>query len=134
MRPLLVAALLTCVLALPARGQAPPKPITTFQTQPINRLLTGVRQLFTRLGDAETARKFEAEMVKTLGPEGLAGLNLDRPITGYQVVNAKSEEPSFVVLVPVTSKEAAPRPVQARQSQLRADAGRREPVRTQEQE
>ena len=107
MRLILIAALIAAATPVASAPSAPPRPITTFQVQPVNRLLTGVRQLFTRLGDAKTAQKFEAGMLKDLGPKGLAGLNLDRPVTGYQVVNAKSEGLSFVVLVPVTSKEAA---------------------------
>ena len=107
MRLMLAAALLMGAYALPAQAQTPLKPILTFQVQPLERLLAGARQTLQSLGGAEAAKEFDAETLAFLGPKGLQGLDLGRPITGYQVVIDKPDDVAFVVLVPITSKADA---------------------------
>lgn len=99
------AALLALTFAAGASGQAkPPAPTTVAQVQPINRILSGVRQVVTRFGGADAAAGFDKGLADKLGEKGLSGLDLERPITAYHVVKDTPKQQSWVILVPVTDK------------------------------
>ena len=109
MRLPLTATLLVAALAAPsAFGQAKPKPpVSTIQAQPINRILAGVRQVAGRFGGPDAANSLDEQITEKLGPKGLSGVNLDRPITAYQILKDDLDKPAFVVLVPITDKADA---------------------------
>ena len=109
MRLLLPATIFVAALAAPsAFGQAKPKlPVSTIQAQPINRILAGVRQVAGRFGGPDAAGALDDQITEKLGPKGLTGLNLDRPITAYQILKDDLDKPAFVVLVPITDKADA---------------------------
>ena len=100
------ALLFVASLAAAAQGQAPP-PASTVQTQPISRVLAGVRQVAGHFGGPKAAAALDKLLADKLGPKGLAGLDLDRPVTGYVLLKPGVTQQPMVMLVPITDRAGA---------------------------
>lgn len=107
---LLAAAAACWALALPARGQDAPKgdtglPATVAQLQPLGKVLADVKIVAAALGGKKAAKEIDDQLNEKLGDKGLSGIDLTRPIGGYQVLKDDLQDPAGVVVIPVTSDE-----------------------------
>ena len=99
-----IALLFLVAAATTASGQVPPTPVTTLQTQPISRILVGVRQVAGHFGGPNAAAALDQQLAAKLGPKGLQGLDLDRPVTGYTLIKPGVLQQPVVILVPITDR------------------------------
>ena len=102
-----VVSLLILAASATASAQAPPPPFTTVQLQPIGRVLAGVRQVAGHFGGPQAAAAIDKQLADKLGPKGLRGLDLGRPVTGYLLLRPGMDRQPFVALIPITSPDDA---------------------------
>jgi hypothetical protein len=102
MRYALVLAAATLLAPPVVRAADPP---VTFQTQPLDRLLTDLRTGADHVGGEKTVKGFNDAIKDKLGEKGFEGLDLNKPIVGYVVLAPKAEDIVGVIAFPVTTEK-----------------------------
>ncbi len=103
------ALLLAAALATPSGVRAQDKPaaalpLNVVQVQPVGKLIADIKAVAAVFGGDAAVKKFDEQLNEKLGEKGLAGLDLGRPVVGFQVLKDDLSEQSWVALVPVTGE------------------------------
>jgi len=91
-------------LAAPLTTLAADPPVV-FQTAPVSRILDDVRAIAKLAGGENSVKEINEAIKGKLGDKGFDGLDLERPILGYVVINAKIEDSVAVIAIPVTTEK-----------------------------
>jgi hypothetical protein len=102
MRSALLSLLLIVSAPLAAIAADPP---IVFQVQPVGQLLNEVRTVARMIGGEKSVMDFNNSIKESLGAKGFEGLDLERPIVGYVVLQPKLDESVGVIQVPVTGEK-----------------------------
>jgi hypothetical protein len=86
--------------ALPAAD-----PPITFQTHPVERVLTDMRSAADLIGGEKAVKAVNAGIKDKLGEKGFEGLELSKPVVGYVILAPKLEDTVAVVALPVTNEK-----------------------------
>ena len=104
----LMAAALAVALAAPAGFAAPDDtglPANVLQIQPLGKTLTDVKAVVKSLGGDKAVKDFDAKVQEKLGDKGFAGLDLTKPVYGYQFLKDDLDDPAGVLILPVTTEK-----------------------------
>lgn len=88
----------------PAAAFAAEPPIV-FQVQPAGQLIEKVRSIARMAGGDAAIKELNAAIKEKLGDKGFEGLDLERPVLGYVLMDGKLEEVVGVVVVPITGEK-----------------------------
>lgn len=104
------ALLLAAALATPSGARAQDKPasalpLNVVQVQPVGKLIADIKAVTGVFGGNDAVKKFEDGLNDKLGEKGFAGLDIGRPVVGFQVLKGDLSEQSWVGLVPVTGEK-----------------------------
>lgn len=104
----LFTVLLAIMTSAPALAE-PPKPAVIVQTRPLSQLLSEYREMIRQVvGPVEGERmvkQFDNELKNALGEKGFEGLDINRPMAGYVVLQEKIEDAKVVLVAPVISEK-----------------------------
>ncbi len=102
---LLVGLLLTCPPARSAEGQA--NPTVVIRLASLDRLIDDVLYLAEMANKEEEAKQLHAFLKSaTGGEEGIAGIDMKRPIALYARLAPKLETSSYALMVPISDEKA----------------------------
>jgi hypothetical protein len=87
---------------LPLFGAEPP---IVFQTTPIGQILDDARAFAKLTGGEQAVKEINEAIKEKLGEKGFEGIDLERPILGYVVLDGKLEDVVGVIAIPVTSEK-----------------------------
>lgn len=97
-------ALTAAALFAPAWAKAA-DPIVTFQTAPVEQLLSDVRAAADLVGGEPATKQFNEWIKKEFGDKGLDGIDLSKPVVGYVLLALKPEDIAVVLALPVTGEK-----------------------------
>lgn len=104
MRMRIASLTFAVALIVPLVAAAADPPIV-FQVQPVGKVLADVRTFTKLVGGEDALKQLNTKLKEKLGPKGLDGLDLERPIVGYVSLDSKLDEAVVVVAVPVTGEK-----------------------------
>ncbi len=107
---LLGLTLAPLLLGGPARAQdkaapAATAPANVYQIQPLGRVIADLRAFTKVFGGDKAVKEFNDGLRGKLGEKEFAGLDLGRPILGFQVLDGNYESVKAVVYVPITGRD-----------------------------
>ena len=95
----------------PARAQDKPAPAAAgapanvYQIQPLGRVIADLRAFTKLFGGDKAVKEFNDGLRGKLGEKEFAGLDLARPLTGFQVLDGNYDAVKFVAYVPITGRD-----------------------------
>lgn len=81
------------------------RPLITFQTPAVEKLLNDLRAAADSVGGDKAVQAFNAALKDKFGDKGLEGLDLSKPIFGYIHFGEKFSESTVVVAIPTTAEK-----------------------------
>ncbi|MCS6865667.1 MAG: hypothetical protein RMJ56_06450 [Gemmataceae bacterium] len=82
------------------------RPLITFQTPPVEKLLNDLRTVADHIGGEKAVQRFNTALKEKFGDKGLEGLDLSKPIFGYIHFGETFSASTVVVAIPSsTDKE-----------------------------
>lgn len=98
---LLSVAMILCTSVASVAAEPP----IVFQTQAPGRVLDDVRAIAKMAGGDKAVAEFNEAIKEKLGEKGFEGLDLNRAIVGYVLIDAKLENTTGVIAVPITTEK-----------------------------
>ena len=97
-----------CACAIPALAQ-PVKPTVVATARPLSQLLNEYREMIRQIGGPANgdgaAKGFDDGLKEMLGEQGFEGLDINRPLAAYAVIDEKIEDTNPVLIIPVTGEK-----------------------------
>ena len=99
-----LAAAAALALAAPAPAADPKPPAVVLQVQPVGRALADIKTVAKRFGGDKAVKGLTDKIDEKFGPKGFAGLDLTKPVYGYQVLKADLQDAAGVLVFPATGE------------------------------
>jgi hypothetical protein len=97
-----------CACAIPVLAQ-PVKPTVVVTAKALSQLLNEYREMIRQVGGPSAGDQlvaaFDEQIKEQLGENGFEGLDINRPLAAYAVVNEKFEETNPILILPITSEK-----------------------------
>jgi hypothetical protein len=89
----------------PPKGAGPAAPPITFQTQPLDRVLSDMRAAADLVGGQKAVKEFNEIIKEQFGEKGFEGLDISRPVVGYVILAPKPQDITAVLVLPITGEK-----------------------------
>src|SRR5262249_5871334 len=89
----------------PMSASAAEKPTFVLRIQPIDTLLTNLKQLATLAGKAEEAKQIDGFVRSRIGENGIDGIDVKRPLGIYALLGTDINSARAVAVIPIASQK-----------------------------